>query len=197
MTTPLTSKLKPIETVYKGYRFRSRLEARWAVWLDALGIKYEYEHQGYDLDGVWYLPDFWVPEWKVFIEVKPFGQLSEDASLKCWRLADQHDDYVLVLAICGNPWVGEHVVHVFDVAQHEKWQCGIKWHMTHYLTHHGTELVLSCHGPQVGQENGEYALAIGVPIEKLFRMPRYRFPVRGDLNSAFTAARQARFERAK
>src|SRR5262245_46962536 len=40
--------LEPIETRYKGYRFRSRLEARWAVFFDAQGIKWEYEPQGYD-----------------------------------------------------------------------------------------------------------------------------------------------------
>lgn len=53
--------IKAIETRYKGYRFRSRLEARWAVFFDALGIKWEYEKEGYDLgDGGWYLPDFWL-----------------------------------------------------------------------------------------------------------------------------------------
>jgi hypothetical protein len=52
--------LKPIETVYKGYRFRSRLEARWAVFLDSCGLRWDYEREGYDLDGIWYLPDFWV-----------------------------------------------------------------------------------------------------------------------------------------
>ena len=35
--------LKAIETEYKGYRFRSRLEARWAVFFDACGVKWEYE----------------------------------------------------------------------------------------------------------------------------------------------------------
>ena len=35
--------VKPIETVYKGYRFRSRLEARWAVFFDALDIEWYYE----------------------------------------------------------------------------------------------------------------------------------------------------------
>lgn len=54
--------MKPIETVYKGYRFRSRLEARWAVFLDQADIPWEYEKQGYRLtDGSWYLPDFWIP----------------------------------------------------------------------------------------------------------------------------------------
>lgn len=50
--------INPIETEYNGYRFRSRLEARWAVFFDALEIPYEYEAQGYTLDGVPYLPDF-------------------------------------------------------------------------------------------------------------------------------------------
>ena len=51
--------IKAIETRYKGYRFRSRLEARWAVFFDALGLEWEYEPEGYELsDGSWYLPDF-------------------------------------------------------------------------------------------------------------------------------------------
>jgi hypothetical protein len=62
--------LKAIETVYNGYRFRSRLEARWAVFFDALGIKYEYEKEGFDLDGVQYLPDFWLPEQDCWVEIK-------------------------------------------------------------------------------------------------------------------------------
>lgn len=66
--------MQAIETHYNGYRFRSRLEARWAVFFDALGIAYEYEKEGYDLgkDG-WYLPDFWVPAHDCFIEIKGDG----------------------------------------------------------------------------------------------------------------------------
>ena len=53
------SDIKPIETIYNGYRFRSRLEARWAVFFDALGVKYEYEPEGFELpSGKRYLPDF-------------------------------------------------------------------------------------------------------------------------------------------
>ena len=51
--------LKSIQTEYKGYLFRSRLEARWAVFFDACGVDWEYEPEGYDLgDGLYYLPDF-------------------------------------------------------------------------------------------------------------------------------------------
>jgi hypothetical protein len=63
--------LKAIETRYKGYRFRSRLEARWAVFFDTLGIPYRYEPEGYDLDGLLYLPDFYLPKHKYYLEVKP------------------------------------------------------------------------------------------------------------------------------
>lgn len=69
--------LKAIQTHYKGYHFRSRLEARWAVFFDALGLEWEYEKEGYDLGNAgWYLPDFWLPDfWTLnqglWIEIKP------------------------------------------------------------------------------------------------------------------------------
>jgi hypothetical protein len=69
--------IKPIETVYKGYRFRSRLEARWAVFFDALDIKWEYEPEGFDLgDDGKYLPDFRLPTFDggLYAEVKPDGE---------------------------------------------------------------------------------------------------------------------------
>ena len=52
-------RIKAIETMYKGYRFRSKLEAKWAVFFDALGIEWEYEPQGFEMsDETRYLPDF-------------------------------------------------------------------------------------------------------------------------------------------
>jgi hypothetical protein len=93
--------IKPIETWYRGYRFRSRQEARWAVFYDAAGITWRYEQEGYDLSAVelpnepgaleqvhfghirenpaagneigiprWYLPDFYLPKQKCWVEVK-------------------------------------------------------------------------------------------------------------------------------
>jgi hypothetical protein len=47
-----------IETRYAGCRFRSRLEARWAVAFDHMEIRWEFEPQGYDLPSGRYLPDF-------------------------------------------------------------------------------------------------------------------------------------------
>lgn len=62
--------LKPIETAYAGCRFRSRLEARWAVFFDSLGVRWEYEKEGYELPSGWYLPDFWLPDNEFWVEIK-------------------------------------------------------------------------------------------------------------------------------
>ena len=51
--------MQAIETEYRGYKFRSRLEARWAVFFDEIGARWEYEPEGFVLeDGTKYLPDF-------------------------------------------------------------------------------------------------------------------------------------------
>lgn len=78
-------KYKAIETMYRGLRFRSRLEARTAVFYDTLGVSYEYEPEGFDLGGVWYLPDFWLPEHEVWIEIKGASP-GEDEKDKAKRL---------------------------------------------------------------------------------------------------------------
>jgi hypothetical protein len=63
--------IKPIETRYAGYRFRSRLEARWAVFFDALNLEWKYEPEGFDLNGLPYLPDFFIKSWNCYAEIKP------------------------------------------------------------------------------------------------------------------------------
>lgn len=86
--------MKAIETTYAGCRFRSRLEARWAVFFDTIGVRWEYEPQGFHvtrrlqcreedggLDEFLYLPDFWLPDADMFAEVK--GALTDD---ECERL---------------------------------------------------------------------------------------------------------------
>jgi hypothetical protein len=69
--------MRPIETLYRGYRFRSRLEARWAVFFQTLGVPWLYEPEGFTLpSGKYYLPDFrlrlFYPE-AFWVEVKPTG----------------------------------------------------------------------------------------------------------------------------
>lgn len=76
--------MKAIETYYLGYKFRSRVEARWAVFLSAMGIEWEYEKEGFVLsDGTWYLPDFYLPKFEggMFVEVK--GEFTPEEIEKC------------------------------------------------------------------------------------------------------------------
>lgn len=76
--------IKAIETRYKGYRFRSRLEARWAVFFDSLGIDWEFEKQGYHLPSLGcYLPDFWLPASATWVEIK--GALPQN----CWDTTEE------------------------------------------------------------------------------------------------------------
>ena len=86
--------IKPIETIYNGYRFRSRLEARWAVFFDAMRIRYEYEYEGYEIKfddtTLRYLPDFWLPEFNLHAEVKGVQTRGEipvdDAERMSWMI---------------------------------------------------------------------------------------------------------------
>ncbi len=79
--------IQAIETMYRGCKFRSRLEARWAIFFDALGIKWEYEKEGYIVGGFGrkddgtreggtpYLPDFYLPDLGTWVEVKGAASL--------------------------------------------------------------------------------------------------------------------------
>lgn len=97
--------IRAIETCYKGYRFRSRLEARWAVFFDALNLDWRYESEGFHLgNGMKYLPDFWIQNIDSWIEIKPTGQPSEEEREKARRLADGTGDDVYILY--GDVWSG-------------------------------------------------------------------------------------------
>lgn len=64
--------MKAIGTIYKNVRFRSRLEARWAVFFDEYGLEWEYEPETFKLKNeILYAPDFYLPNLKCYAEVKP------------------------------------------------------------------------------------------------------------------------------
>jgi len=87
--------IKAIETEYKGYRFRSRLEARWAIFFEYLGIKFEYEPEGFELTSGRYLPDFFIPDWEIWFEVKP-NKHTEQEELKAYELCEKSGYAVLI-----------------------------------------------------------------------------------------------------
>lgn len=57
-----------IETTYRKFNFRSRLEAKWAVFFDLCKWKWSYEP--IDLPGL--IPDFAIGERPTLVEIKPF-----------------------------------------------------------------------------------------------------------------------------
>lgn len=69
--------MQAIETIYNGYKFRSRLEARWAVFFNELKVEFQYEPEGFTDGANRYLPDFFLPQTflrsskGVYVEIKP------------------------------------------------------------------------------------------------------------------------------
>jgi hypothetical protein len=191
--------IKPIQTRYRGYHFRSRLEARWAVFFDALCVEWEYEPEGFVLpDGAHYLPDFRVrfaDGRTAWFEVKPCGDGS-DPKLR------QMQDAVGSPSAEGDFFAGRRVCHVafgmgtvlgtegsgahsrvqvqFDAHEYPKWLviAFARW--------------LHC-------ESGDVA-----PVFETLRGDPYDYWARGkrlsgaglylDIRSAAEAARSARFE---
>lgn len=69
--TSRAPKPKAMEVLYSGRVFRSRLEARWAVFLDLLGVNWDYEPCHYEIGpDLYYLPDFYLPDQRTWLEVK-------------------------------------------------------------------------------------------------------------------------------
>lgn len=110
--------VKPIETMFDGHRFRSRLEARWAVAFKALRLPYEYEVEGFELSGgVRYLPDFFLPTLGVFVEVKPRPEITREAWEKIVRLAVDGERELLL--IVGPP--SKHEMRLFTRSSADSW----------------------------------------------------------------------------
>ena len=177
--------IKAIETEYNGYRFRSRLEARWAVFFDALDIPYYYEPEGFDLDGMRYLPDFYLPDIELWVEVK--GHLESEEE-KQTILAKMHGltknlghNGVIVI---GNIWPSEYWTIYFWWSKCYCPDCSAKKHL-HIREHPDGEIPLdSGYLRQLGVEIDGRLIASSTTVADC--MPK--------VMEAYQAARQARFE---
>lgn len=124
-----------IPTMYRGYKMRSRTEARWAVAFDAAGLKWSYEAEGKDLDGEWYLPDFrldlpktgtplpFANDMPLWVEVKPRG-LDEKDARKIKAFAKNH-----LLLVLGD--IPENYPE-YMVYQNPR-PCGVSFHSFMYI----------------------------------------------------------------
>lgn len=123
--------MKAINTEYKGHYFRSRLEAKWAVYFDALNVKWEYEPEGFEKDGVRYLPDFYFPEYDIWAEIKPKGHGNKDMAK--WEMLSQEK---ILIIFEGRPHVGickvygfiDYEMDIIPFADKLKDSYGMMWH---------------------------------------------------------------------
>lgn len=81
-------RLPAIPTVYRGIKFRSKLEAKYARAFDILGISWTYEEVNFMFDdGTCYAPDFYMPDMDTYFEVK--GVMTDEDNHKISLLANQ------------------------------------------------------------------------------------------------------------
>lgn len=107
--------IKAIQTPYSGYHFRSRLEARWAVFFNALDIPFRYELQGYNINGRNYLPDFYLVDIGTYIEVKPYPITEEGYALMRDLCVETNKQVVVVE---GDPYMCSARLYAFN-----RWEC--------------------------------------------------------------------------
>jgi len=173
--------MKAIETEYAEHLFRSRLEARYAVFLDTVGEKWVYEPDTYDLDGEWYLPDFWLPRMNCFLEIKG-PQPTESEIRKCRKL--QYHSGKAVLIAYGLPNQNEMIWFAWDSGDSGGGmdEYPVKWGLdeNRQLT-----LVLRDYNPNRTYFSEEWKVAF-VPSDDWADMAL--------VQPAITKAKQARFE---
>ena len=71
--------------LYKGIKFRSTYEVRFAKMLDRNGVQYQYEIKTFDLGDTTYTPDFYLPDYRLWCEVKGWMTPSAERKLKRFR----------------------------------------------------------------------------------------------------------------
>ena len=199
--------IKPIETIYNGYRFRSRLEARWAVFFDTLGVKYEYEPQGFQFNGTWYLPDFKIYDvegehdicWRkdIYVEVK--GEPDSQSAKKVYGASygwDEKDNVVgIPIWVVGNIPDPDDYVRDMERQREERCNSMHKNNRGMPTNYSMCSLCINCFGTLDGDSCYEFSLDYTDHLILHGADSNYSFGRWSDrVSDAFRAARQARFE---
>jgi len=98
------TRFKARPTTYNGVEMRSRLEAKYAAWLDRQQITWEYEPQCFATDEGQYLPDFRLHGVKimgsnrrVYVEVKPLVTFGSTEALRWARIIWASEPHAFLL----------------------------------------------------------------------------------------------------
>lgn len=111
----MNSEIIPKSTLFRGYKFRSKLEAKWAVFFDSLNIAFEYEPEAFVCDdGSQYTPDFFLPNCTlryglkrgVYLEIKRIGWADtlEEQFLYTDRISSSFKTGLPLLLFTGDPF---------------------------------------------------------------------------------------------
>ena len=120
-----------IQTHYDGFHFRSRLEARWAVFFNTAGIGWDYEPEGIVVTHrhrpIKYLPDFWLHTGQ-WAEVK--GMLEPDRFIRLMAIANGLSDCGRGndLVVFGDIPRSRDVRWPIQLHRHEGRLWGVPWH---------------------------------------------------------------------
>lgn len=87
--------VKALPSRYADCEFRSRLEARWAALFDLYDIEWIYEPEGFETPSVNYLPDFYLPGLRCYVEVKPGPKLFDQVAVEAIARAQDCDFLIL------------------------------------------------------------------------------------------------------
>ena len=79
-STRTFSNFSPRNFVYRNVKYRSKTEAQWANFLDKMHIRHRYEDKRFALmNGKYYTPDFYLPDYGIYLEVKPSDPIIRNA----------------------------------------------------------------------------------------------------------------------
>lgn len=161
---------------YAGCKYRSRTEARWAVFFDALGLRFQYEFEGLEIRSGAYLPDFWIPDLKLFMEIKG-DEPTEMGRRKCAEVCEAAQ-CAMILAV-GAPEERFQLLY-FDAHGERENRYAL-----------ARDRLIECGYWRVSEGEG-----VWLGPNRTFPPERPRGPMfSGALEEAYEAARSARFER--
>ena len=212
---------KAIQTHYKGYYFRSRLEARWAVFFEHLGIEYQYEPEGFEKEMYYdddskilrYLPDFYLPKLNTWVEVKGLMTDKEaqklgdfldwdcplpyfkDGNQKCFSLYNQTNKAkFIILGEIPNPTgIVFHKIITHEKGLHIKFFTFTGDGMLRFITDNEADWILLFTNEDLSTDfiEGFGANSNNFKTEPVIVDSKLHYP---KVKSAYLAARKARFE---
>lgn len=147
-TTAPRPNIHAIPTLFRGKKFRSRLEARWSAFLDSCGWKWDYE----SLDLLGYIPDFIVHLHKpLLLEVKPAMALEELDAAKAKIVESGWDgEAVIVGARLFDGWGADSAIGVIGERPMIEGVSEWSWDMCELF------LCRICNGPSVCPTGGAW-----------------------------------------